>query len=384
MGIRLGVACVAAGIVAACGPSPRTGSGGDVGDPLCEGPAAKQPRPLPITNGSPGPTAFTIDEGQQLAVGALLLQEFGGFDNGCTGTLIGPDTVLTAAHCVWSHWSGQLAPRQVRFGIGPDMDSPLRVFLVASVHVHPSYPTHNDDARYDVAILRLAEDAPREVPGLVPLQMNRDPLPQALVGRQVQTVGYGATDPDDMSNTRRWWTTEVVTEVTGFDVTVDGQGRSAVCFGDSGGPLLLQFDDGTVRVAGVLSWGDPTCLDEDHFGRVDPHVGWIEQEDVAGAVPTDGCGTVPAEGECAGSMLRACDGERIVHTDCALIGERCGASGAGFACVPDPCEGLDFAGTCDGAVAKWCEDGEVRTFDCGRCGWSCGFVSDALGSYCVP
>lgn len=373
----------------ACAPPPIAGTELDGGavdpvtDPICRAVSAKQVPPAPITNGRLTPTAVALNEGQQLAVGAILRSFGDGLSNSCTATLVTPDVVVTAAHCVWGH-RGPTSPSRVRFGIGPDMAVPMHALSVAAIHVHPAYAEQRGDARYDIALLKLTAPATAVMPSLVPIPINREPLGATLVGAQIQAVGYGMTDPEDGSNTRKFWTTEEVVGVTAIDIVVDGKGRSAVCFGDSGGPLLHVSADGLVRVHGILSWGDPTCLDRDHFGRVDTHLAWLESPEVGGPLDEGPCGEISDSGLCDGTFARRCESGRRVSTDCADTGERCGPGSDGHVgCVPDPCAGITFAGSCVGDVAYWCQGDEVHSFDCGRCGWGCGDTGATLGMYCM-
>ena len=66
----------------------------------------------------------------------------------CTGVLIDPRVVLTAAHCV----EGNTSPSDVRAAVGRhDVTRNGQVKQVASIHVHPQYTGAND-----IAILKLA------------------------------------------------------------------------------------------------------------------------------------------------------------------------------------------------------------------------------------
>ena len=83
-----------------------------------------------------------------------------------------------------------------------------------------------------------------------------------------------------------------------------------------------------------------------------------------------------------------CQDDEVVSSSCPDLGLVCGLDGEGnYRCVsPGPCEaeGLDYAGTCtaDGH-ARWCEDGVIKDRDCVLCDQTCGWVSDAVGYYCI-
>ena len=88
---------------------------------------------------------------QQLSVGALLFQEYQ-WSNGCTGTLIADDVVLTAAHCVRDWYGNAINPSQVRFALGENALDPVAVINVDAVASNPSY---QGDAAHDVGVLLL-------------------------------------------------------------------------------------------------------------------------------------------------------------------------------------------------------------------------------------
>ncbi|MEM9577530.1 MAG: trypsin-like peptidase domain-containing protein [Pseudomonadota bacterium] len=83
----------------------------------------------------------------------------------CTATLIAPDLVLTAAHCVYDPQSGEpLAPEELTFKAGLRQGRIAASRAVAQIEAHPSYdpqsPITAAKIRHDVALLRLARPIP--------------------------------------------------------------------------------------------------------------------------------------------------------------------------------------------------------------------------------
>ena len=315
--------------------------------------------------------------GQILAVGALATQEGMGYSNFCTATLISDDLVLTAAHCVSDAWgSGTRDPDEVFFVVGVDVNTPVHVFSVSALHKHPSYEWEAD---HDVGLVVLDEPAPQVVPEIQPIPINTDALPGEFVGEVVQNVGYGATHDDDL-NTRRWWTEEPVTDLAAGEFTVYGNGWSSVCYGDSGGPSLYAFDDQKLRIVGTVSWGDPSCMDYDHFARVDDNTSFI-----AGFLDGwDPCATLGETGACLGDVAQWCENGEL-HQQCCE--EVCGVDGNGnHRCLSSaaPCGDIDELGACREDELVWCRDGQLVRRFCNVCGGqTCGWVDETTGHACV-
>jgi len=332
-------------------------------------------------------TVVRLTDDQALAIGAIMFWDREGWSNGCTGTLIDRHVVLTAAHCVYDTEgprSEVLSANHIRFAIGLDVASPARTFAVSEVHAHSGYDTNewNTSADADVAMLILRDDAFEQAPSIQPIPYNCDSLDgTGLVGQRVQVVGYGLTDPewDADNNTLRWWTTEEVIDLSSIDFLVDGHGRSAVCMGDSGGPALWTYPDaGEARIIGTLSWGDPSCLDQDHFARTDDNCSFFSSY-------VDQCRSITTGGKCMQGRAVFCQDGAVVEDDCSSRGEFCGPDGTGrFRCTTtDPCVGLDTAGRCEGNNALWCDGGQLRIRRCDECGQQCGWSDEHGGHYCI-
>lgn len=347
-----------------------TGGGGGIGGtggsgPLCTITRVKQ---APIASnvskvyfGTLQPTALSLTDGQILAIGRLDILGSGG-PAICSATLIATDWVLTAKHCTEG-----LLPADIRFAIGHMPDASDRAFTVSVVREHPVS---------DVALLQLSEAVTDSVPDVTPIRLFTGTLDDTWIGQVMEAAGFGQTE--DMTLGTRYFTAEPIDSFVDDEVWVDGQGQHGLCGGDSGGPLLTQAtSDGTVRVIGELRGGDTSCVDVDHYTRVDLCRDWIEQW--VGATPTTdavACGALSSAGTCSGNNAVFCGSNGSITTQSCTVSSPCGwsASSLGFRCVAagvDPCDGYDDIGVCEGEIAKACIGGILQSVDCAACGSVC-------------
>lgn len=175
----------------------------------------------------------------------------------CTGTLIAPRVVLTAAHCL--DVFGPEGQYEVLFGASLQ-DAAARFVVVIGAELHPEYDaaTHEND----LALLRLAQPAP-----VTPVALPARALTSADVGLPARAVGFGVThDAAAPAGIKRTGTLRVsaVTD-RAFRATGD---PSMTCTGDSGGPVFLGVDGGE-QLVGVTASGDPGCAEEAFNVRVD-------------------------------------------------------------------------------------------------------------------
>jgi hypothetical protein len=149
---------------------------------------------------------------------------------------------------------------------------------------------------------------------------------------------------------------------------------------------MTRAQDGSVRVVGVLSGGDGSCVGRDNFTRVDAWRTWVES--LTGTTPLSdaaGCGTLTEIGRCIGGMAVWCGLDESVHTEACAGGTSCGWDDVFgvFACVDDdPCAGIDSWGACDDQVATWCDRCQLKRADCSECGRICGFAAEQGGVTC--
>lgn len=198
----------------------------------------------------------------------------------CTGTLLGADLVLTAAHCIEGH------PQEVIVGAIDLAEPGGQRRAVKWSRAYPQWQTY-----FDVGIVMLENPVFAKPRAVAEGCTTTDDLAR---GNVLQLVGFGqttATATDD--NTRLHVATLRITDPTcthdpacapaiapGGELVAGGDGADA-CFGDSGGPLYIPTSTGPALI-GVVSRGlalsATPCGDGGVFVRADQVVRWIETE----------------------------------------------------------------------------------------------------------
>lgn len=273
-----------------------------------------------IEQGLVGATLTTTDP----AVVALLTASGNVF---CTGTLISPRVVLTAAHCIDDGGANFSA----YFGDDVEASGGRRI-AADRVMKHPGW-TGDLSGGNDIGLVLLASAADPELP----IALNTVPL-TTRDGGLYRAVGFGIYDRDTRALDGKKRTAmfriesfpSTYVEVT--DPTPDDAVNTVVCQGDSGGPGFITVGTDEV-LAGVHSYSIEGCFNPSGDTRVDLFAAvfvqpWIDANDpscgVDGLCARKGCSADP---DC-----EPCGADGTCATDCALLG------------LPDPAARPDLPG----------------------------------------
>jgi hypothetical protein len=254
-----------------------------------------------VTDGLLGTTSQAIiggeaaPEEEYAAVGALVfvIPDVGVADVFCSGTLVGRKAVVTARHCTPTIDFALANGLEPSFAIGPDAFNPTQVIPITGYVAAPPAQGNEQglllDGGRDVAVAYLAS-APA---GVTPIALGR--FDNRMLGTDFTIAGYGifdfagsygqrfagtgtareikgrwykllfdgdydaylewyftdssAAQPSE-EEAREWW--KIYRLESNYELLAGGlPGEAVGCFGDSGGPLLLEGCRGELTTYGV-------------------------------------------------------------------------------------------------------------------------------------
>ncbi|WP_166418885.1 trypsin-like serine peptidase [Cochlodiniinecator piscidefendens] len=181
----------------------------------------------------------TSDQSRQWdAVGRLNI----GSNSICSGALIEPDLVLTAAHCLFDRSTGVLRPaHDIEFAAGLRNGRPTAYRRAVNISVHEHYRFTTDvrpALNYDLALVRL--ESPIENVTVTPFLLGAKPAQGAEIG----VASYGRDRADTLSLQERCQVLrrQFATLIMSCDIEP----------GSSGAPVF-EVQNGELRIVSVIS-----------------------------------------------------------------------------------------------------------------------------------
>lgn len=214
----------------------------------------------------------------------------------CTGTLIAPNTVLTAAHCFPQNLISTQIIASINLYCSSGFSKNL-VYQARKVSIYPEYNIRDTPSvlspDHDIATVQFEGILPAEY---FPIPFNKIDVREEMMNTSSQMImiGYGRTKTIDDSlpelrYVTRSWDRLVLTKdsfsliekqnLIGINQT-DARGG---CSGDSGGPLLIS-DHGQLKILGVASYiesqSESALCEQGHiyYSYVPAYWDWISRQ----------------------------------------------------------------------------------------------------------
>jgi secreted trypsin-like serine protease len=229
--------------------------------------------------GSPEPTGTSraaivnghTDTADTSVVGIIVFGVDPNNDHECTGTVVSPHVVLTAAHCLDPAIGG--AVDHVAIFLGTDLNDPVQAAdptnfaAVATTMMDPKFSASLATPAHDLGLVVAAQPL-----ALAPEALNRSSLGQGDVAESVVAVGFGQVSSDTTTAGPRRSIDANIFSVDDEHITLE----DVLCEGDSGGPTF-RTKDGQRYVIGVHSFTQAAnCLGLGDDTRVDVHTSFID------------------------------------------------------------------------------------------------------------
>jgi hypothetical protein len=171
--------------------------------------------------------------------------EMGGPQAMCSGNLLTPRVIVSAAHCGDGIPLSVIQAAGVAF-FGSDVSAADAAIGFDNVVIHPDYVPLDSAAgelgEYDLSVWVLKEDAPA---GIEPTWFRRDPITDDELAGEVKSVGFGITGPTASDSGIKRSATLILADYDDnflYSKNSFNPNNANICSGDSGGPQFV-FQD---------------------------------------------------------------------------------------------------------------------------------------------
>jgi secreted trypsin-like serine protease len=229
-----------------------------------------------------------------VAAVARILITNSGTQTQCTGSVVRSSVILTAAHCVVDPATGRTLPTRdfVVLTTGPNVNAGTTyAHAVRAITHSPGYavPTRRDD----MALLQLASPSTAHV---VRVAGSADASWAYTAARPMLVAGFGKQSPyDPYSPTLNAVQLAVMSDsacttgdVRGYPYVTGAMfcgalpsSTKAICYGDSGGPVLETNASGVVTEVGTTSFvstNSGACPPPSYFVRLATFAPWLSKQ----------------------------------------------------------------------------------------------------------
>ncbi|KAJ2090690.1 hypothetical protein IW138_002504 [Coemansia sp. RSA 986] len=196
-----------------------------------------------------------------------------GTGSSCTGSLIGPNVVLTAGHCVYTSSGSMYMTSQMNVAFTHTKPTTMSDFTgpaVKEIIVNPNF--NRSTLSNDLALIILESDIPSDI--ATPVKIYTGAI---TTSTPLTAAGFGITNPSDSSSVSpNLMKVDLVAGTTNycksiwssFDpsklICTNGAAGKDTCSGDSGGPLATRINNGNdIVLAGITSFAPVTTNNPD-------------------------------------------------------------------------------------------------------------------------